>query len=915
MINKIIKSILFVCCIMVALNATSHRDWEYESWTKKVKNYVTEPNFSLMPNNILESYRFVESEGWGGGYTKYIRISKIKKKDSLSYVIDSANIGYYSNKKRIHAMITKKEWKELRNAIDNMLSYNLESRDKRKVFDAGSLLVEVYKNEKKFYIWRYNIHTKKDSAALRVFYRAFSDIDTFNTKSIVKNKQRDKQVYSLQEELDEQKKIKEKKRQQKYALEAKERKVKHDSEQLWKAVETGAVGGIGYFKGINANIKNEQGQTPLMVAVKNEYTEVVRALGEAIVNVREIDDEGKTAFDYIKKPMSREDNMYSRRMYGALRVVEVEQIVRGKAKIVQYSYKNDTDILSLTIKGAKCEDFVFPENTQCSALKASSKHPIFKAIKDKNNTEFDKLLSNLTDLSIRNNSNYTPLWASIHYHNFYALEKLLDAGADMYALDQFGLKTPVFWATMINDAKLLKVLLKHGADVDSKDAFGSVALSNAMYKCSSFDTIAILLEHGANPYLKDKYRKTIFEKEPISCKDKENIERMKKLLHSKDGEGLKSKAVELNRKAKMAYLEEEKIQKKKKFDAYLGTLSDINSIDSGGFTPLHKAVATKDYYAMKKLIEKGADVHKLDGKYGVWTPFNYTIAMNDVKALKIFLVHGVDVNFHHKGKSTVLNDAIRVCNVEMVKLLLENGANPRLKDGYGGTVVSSLKKCDKTVKKEVTKLVNNVIKKGKNNTLQTIEKVEFQAAVEERKNKNKVEKTKAYVKSKKNTDNPILEAIRYKNNIDFDKYLKTLDNIDLKDASDNTLLYIAVEERNYYAIKKLLAHGANMYYINDYRTFSPFSYTVGLSDTRAVKLFVNEGVDVNHQYKKSFTALSLAVKQCNIAIIKLLLESGANTTLEDKRGDNAVKSLGYCNEKNNKIIKDLIIKKGNNNGN
>ncbi len=515
---------------MVALNATSHRDWEYESWTKEVKNYVTEPNFSLMPNNILESYRFVEAEGWGGGYTKYIRISKMKKQDSLSYVIDSANIGYYSNKKRIHATITKKEWKELRNAIDNMLSYNLESRDKRKVFDAGSLLVEVYKNEKKFYIWRYNIHTKKDSDALRVFYRAFSDIDTFNTKSIVKNKQRDKQVYNLQEELDEQKKIKEKKRQQKYALEAKERKVKHDSEQLWKAVETGAVGGIGYFKGINANIKNEQGQTPLMVAVKNGYTEVVRALGEAIVNVKETDDEGKTAFDYIKKPMSREDNMYSRRMYGALRVVEVEQIVRGKAKIVQYSYKHDTDILSLTIKGAKCEDFVFPEHAQCSALRESSKNLIFKAIKDKNNTEFDKLLSNLTDLSIRNKLNYTPLWASIHYHNFYALEKLLDAGADMYALDQFDLKTPVYWAVMINDTKLLQVLLKHGADVDSKDLFGSTALSTATHKCNNFEAIAILLDNGANPYKQDKRGETVFDKVSASCKDKTNREKMLKLL-------------------------------------------------------------------------------------------------------------------------------------------------------------------------------------------------------------------------------------------------------------------------------------------------------------------------------------------------------------------------------------------------
>ena len=515
---------------MMALNATSHRGWVHESWINEVKKYTTEPNFSQMPKKILESYRFI----WSGGemgYTKYIRLSKIQKKDNISYVIDSANINYYSNKKRIHATITKKEWDMFVEPINNFLSQDyLNARDIRRVSDVGVIMWEIYKDGRCQYLWRYNIRSKKDSDELKTFYHVSSDIDTFNTKFIVKNKQRDKQVYNLQEELDEQKKIKEKKRQQKYALEAKERKVKYDSERLWKAVEIGAVGGIGYFKGMNANIKNEQGQTPLMVAVKNGYTEVVRALGEAIVNVKETDDEGKTAFDYIKKPMSREDNMYSRRMYGALRVVEVEQIVRGKAKIVQYSYKNDTDILSLTIKGAKCEDFVFPEHTQCSALRESSKNLIFKAIKDKNNTEFDKLLSNLTDLSIRNKSNYTPLWASIHYHNFYALEKLLDAGADMYALDQFDLKTPVYWAAMINDTKLLQVLLKHGADVDSKDLFGSTALSTATHKCNNFEAIAILLDNGANPYKQDKRGETVFDKVSASCKDKTNREKMLKLL-------------------------------------------------------------------------------------------------------------------------------------------------------------------------------------------------------------------------------------------------------------------------------------------------------------------------------------------------------------------------------------------------
>jgi len=304
----------------------------------------------------------------------------------------------------------------------------------------------------------------------------------------------------------------------------------YDKKKLWKSAKTGAVDGINYFKGLDANIKNEEGQTPLMIAVKNGYTDVVRSLDVAIVNVQEEDYAGKTAYDYIQIPTSREEDMYSRRMYGALRTLEVYQIIRGKAKIVQYSYKNDTDILKITIKGAKCDDFLFPEKTECTSLKTPSKHAIFQAIKSKDNAEFDRLLPTVDDLSIRNKSKYTPLWASIHYKNYYALEQLLDAGADMYELDQFDLKTPVYWATMTNNTKLLKILLKHGADVNSKDVFGSLALSTWAFKCNNFEAIKILLDNGANPNLKDKRGKTVFDEEPSFCKNKENIEKMKQLL-------------------------------------------------------------------------------------------------------------------------------------------------------------------------------------------------------------------------------------------------------------------------------------------------------------------------------------------------------------------------------------------------
>lgn len=305
---------------------------------------------------------------------------------------------------------------------------------------------------------------------------------------------------------------------------------KPNDKRLWDSAKTGALGANGYFKDMNANIKDEDGMTPLMLAVKNGHTDVVRSLSEAIVNVREEDYAGKSAFDYINIPTSREEIMYSKRMYGALRALEAEQIVRNKAKIMQYSYKNDTDMLQITIKGAKCDDFLFPKNTQCTAIKPKSKHEIFKAIKAKDNALFDELLPTVRDMSIKNKSNYSLLWASIHYHNFYAMEALLQSGVDIGELDQNGLKPPVYWATMINDTKLLEVLLKHGGDVNSKDLFGSFALSTAMFKCNNFEAIEFLLDNGANPYLKDKRGKTVFDKEPVSCKDKTQIIKMRSLL-------------------------------------------------------------------------------------------------------------------------------------------------------------------------------------------------------------------------------------------------------------------------------------------------------------------------------------------------------------------------------------------------
>ena len=883
-------------------------DYVYNKWIDNAYKY-NEPILSEIKGQNIESYRFV-IDGGEWGLRSVVRITKDNNKYTFHGMrVENDNFGYDGKGILTETEMSEGEWHTLSNYIYD-LSYESMSpqHDDYQISDASYVILEGVKNAKYYYVGRYSPDFQTEERKLEKLKKIVYEFQKYFYK-ISKNKTREKVVIDLTAKYYK-RQAKELLRKKKQAEEQKrlylQRRKEEEQKKLWKVVQQGNLYPLGDFKNFDVNIKNAEGRTPLMLAAQNGYSDVIRSLSEAQVNVWQKDNEGKTAFDYVGTSTDRMKALSEKRVYGALRVLEVEQIVRPRAKMVQYSYENDTDLLQITIIGMGCDNFRFPKNTECFSSKPASKHDIFKAIKSKDNTLFDILLPTVTDMSIKNKSNYSLLWASIHYHNLYALEQLLNAGSDMYELDQNGLKTPVYWATMINDTKLLTVLLKHGADVNSKDLFGSYALSTAMMNCNNFEAIQILLDHGASPYLKDKRGKTVFDKKPRSCKKKADIAKMRKLLKEGSKNAVREKASSPNRKSKVRNTQAKKLRKNKKFDKYLSTLNNLETKNAQGYTPLHVAVARKHYYAIQKLLEKGADMYVLDGQYGVWTPFNYTVAINDQKAVKIFLDHGADINYHHSEGSTILNDAVRNCKVEMVKLLLDKGANPRIKDGYGYTAMDALEECDNQTTKEIKNLFDKVILKGKNQTLLKVGKIKFKIEEKRSRLEKKKQETKAYTKTIKEVKNPIFTAIAYKKNNDFDRYLKTIDNIELTNSDRKTLLYVAVEEHNYYAIDKLLQNGADMNAMKEYWTYTPFTYASARNDLKAVQMFLDKGADANYQYKKSLTILALSVKQCNINMIKLLLDHGANAMLKDKRGDNAVASLGHCNQKKNREIAILI---------
>jgi uncharacterized RDD family membrane protein YckC len=194
------------------------------------------------------------------------------------------------------------------------------------------------------------------------------------------------------------------------------------------------------------------------------------------------------------------------------------------------------------------------------------------------------------------------------------------------------------------------------------------------------------------------------------------------------------------------------------------------------------------------------------------------------------------------------------------------------------------------------------------------QKMKQEEAVEKERNKlrEKERQEKLYQEAFQKSKQPIFIAIRFKKNSEFDSLMLPGTDLEMKDEQGYTLLRVAIYYKNEYAINRLLKSGANMYTIDEYGLYTPFTHATLMNDIKTVKLFLENGVDVNYQYKKSETALTMSAKGCkNFEMVQLLLDHGANPDLIDTYNKSTRTGLSrYCRdkEKYNKMMK-LIEKK------
>jgi ankyrin repeat protein len=98
---------------------------------------------------------------------------------------------------------------------------------------------------------------------------------------------------------------------------------------------------------------------------------------------------------------------------------------------------------------------------------------------------------------------------------------------------------------------------------------------------------------------------------------------------------------------------------------------------------LHFAVQHGDIDRVRTLIDKGANINAFDelGR----TPLHYAAKLENLEIVKLLLDMGADVNarLHEVGGNSPLREVAGNCSFELARLLIANGADPRLAGWMG----------------------------------------------------------------------------------------------------------------------------------------------------------------------------------------------------------------------------------------
>src|SRR3984957_7571074 len=291
---------------------------------------------------------------------------------------------------------------------------------------------------------------------------------------------------------------------------------------------------------------------------------------------------------------------------------------------------------------------------------------LVEQVKARNQPAALALIAQHVNVNIATSDGTTALHWAAHNGDVELVERLLGAGADAKAKNQFG-ATPMSEAAFAGNVAIVEKLLKAGADPDSPSADGQTALM-LVARTDNVAAAKLLLDHGAHVDAREKQK----EQTALMWASAESQPAMVRELiaHGADVNARSQVNEDL------AQVSSEPRAQHQSYGGVTpllsatraGCLSCIQSLveagaklnmpDPEGVTPLIMAITNAHFDAAKYLIDKGAMVDKWDW----WgrSPLYCAVDMNTIP-------HGGRADGPSLDETTPL---------DIIALLLDKGANP-----------------------------------------------------------------------------------------------------------------------------------------------------------------------------------------------------------------------------------------------
>ena len=495
--------------------------------------------------------------------------------------------------------------------------------------------------------------------------------------------------------------------------------------------------------------------------------------------------------------------------------------------------------------------------------------------------------------------------------------------------EELGAEESIHIAARVGHIEAVKKHLTGGVDVNAKQqGSGDTALHNAA-KGGHKETVELLIAKGANENAKDKYGWTP--------------------LHSPASNGHKE-IVEL----------------------LIDNGADLDAKNIRGVTPLHEAASNGQEEVVELLIAKGADLNAKTGNSK--TPLDWAIRFDETETadllhkhggktaeanavepvaeaakpeppkfltdilsekpaskpptyvtihdaarrgnigfVKYYLAKGIDINIQgYFKKYTPLHEAIAGRQLEVVKLLIDEGANVNAKDSMGWTPLDNATGVLNKPK------IADLLRKHGGKTKKELEAAELGVSVE------RLPRISIHDAAGASGRKGNIEAVK--------QHLAAGTDVDARDRQDKTPLQHAAYWGHKEIAEELIAKGADVN-AKDNAGTTTLDWAILGGKKESVELLIVNGVDVNAKSENGFTPLDLASlnKRTEPAdllrknggkhgtihgaaaggdtkAVKEFLSAGTEVTARDKYG--SATPLHFAASGGNKEIAELLIAEG-----